>query len=276
MNKKIFFVICLLSLTLLSSGCYYGAPGGVGATNYYNLLAQGKINGTSSMLKFGLNPDIDGTQEDIWYYGGVYTGHNPTSAERISVVSNDNNDSLTGTGARTILILGLDENYNEINETIELQGTTPVLSTLSFLRANRAKVIRSGSSNVNEGTIIFRQSITTANIFGTIPPETGQTLIAAYTIPANKTGYFVSWYASMSGKVTGLNEVEIVIRPFNESWRVQEHNTIVGTGSSFIQRDYIIPKNSLSEKTDVKLRADASTVNMGVSGGFDIILIDNN
>lgn len=150
-------------------------------------VAAGRVPGHSVNRKFGRNDDIDtgSTPEDIWGGGGLYTGI-PDTAETIEVFSDDANDTAAGSGARTLQLSGLDADWNEIEETVTLNGTTPVTTSNTWLRCNRQRVITAGSSDSNEGTITLRHTTTTANVFSQIQPGRSQSTILHYTVPAGK------------------------------------------------------------------------------------------
>ena len=238
-------------------------------------IAKENIPGYGSVFKFGRNSDVTSTEEVVWDYGGDYTFL--TSAEQISIVSTNANDNIAGTGARTLIVYGLDNDFNEQNETITLTGTTPVITTKSYRRFNRMLVLTSGSDSptidANEGTITAT-SVTTATVQAQILPRNGQTLMAVYTIPAGKTGY-----------VTGIG----LRTPEGKSILVKAkvRNTTQDNDGSFsvkytldsfqqaITQNLAIPLK-LSEKTDMCFTAKANVaVATPVSASFGIILVDN-
>ncbi len=237
-------------------------------------VARGRIEGFSFIHKFGRNPDIDSGFEAIWEGGGDYTGHDPTGAELVEVFSSDDNDGAgTDIGAKTVEIIGLDGNYLEQTEVITLNGTTGVDSASTYIRVHRMIVRSAGSNNANLGTITARQKVTTANIFCVLPIGYNQTMIAAYTIPAGKRGYMTGWFASLAKKQAGFSNVRFLLKPFGEVFQVKEEMTIATTGGSYFVREYSIPKNFLTEKADIKIMADSSVADMGVAGGFDLLLV---
>src|SRR5210317_2657610 len=103
------------------------------------------------VYKFGQNAVVGNSMETIWQQGGLYSY--PPSASTTTVSSSNANDTSAGTGARTVQIVGLDGDYNEISETIILNGQTAVTTTNSFLRVNRGVVLTAGSGGVNAGII---------------------------------------------------------------------------------------------------------------------------
>ena len=90
-------------------------------------------------------------KDDIWQAGSNIVL--PTTAGVVSIVSTDADDAAGDTGAQTVLINGLDSNYEPILETVNLNGTNPVTTTNSYLRVNTLRVVSSGSSKHNEGAI---------------------------------------------------------------------------------------------------------------------------
>ena len=78
----------------------------------------------------------------------------PTATTTLTLASSNANDTLAGTGARVVLIKGLDSNYDEIQETVNMNGTTITTATSkSFLRINSMSVVTAGSGGVNVGNI---------------------------------------------------------------------------------------------------------------------------
>lgn len=241
-------------------------------------IARGNFNGIGFIHKFGRNPDIDGDFETVWNGGDDYTGHNATEPEIIEIFSSSTADvSGTGVGAHTLTLPRLlDGNYALMDDVqFELNGTTSIYSTGSYLRCSRAIVNTAGASGVNIGTITIRQSGTTANVFAVMPIGYNQTMIAADTVQSGVTAHLTAWYASITSRVAGFNNMRLLMRPSGGVFNVKEEFAIATAGNSYVQRNYGVPKNSLKEKTDIKVMADASANNMGVSAGFDLITVDN-
>jgi hypothetical protein len=240
-------------------------------------VAKGDIPGVSLLHKFGRNPDIDTAAgfEAIWNGGGAYTGHDATAAETVEVFSSDANDASAGTGARTVEVFGLDSNFAEQNETVTLNGVTAVDTASTYIRLDRAIVRTAGSGAVNAGAITARQNVTTANVFMVLPIGYNQTMISAWTVPADKTAYLLAWGASLAGKTQANCNIRLKVRPENEVFQVKEEFSISATGSSAWTRDYDIPKLILTEKTDIYIEADTDSNDSGVSGYFDLAVVDN-
>ena len=60
-----------------------------------------------------------------------------------SFTSSSANDTALGTGARTIMITGIDENYLSQSEVVEMNGGTTVTTTNDWLGVNRVIVLSS-------------------------------------------------------------------------------------------------------------------------------------
>lgn len=242
-------------------------------------IAGGLFSGYSIVNKFGTNSDIDKATvpEDMWEGGGAYTGFPDSTLETISVFSSSANDASGNTGARTVRITGLDADYNVIQETVTLNGTTPVATVSTFRRAHTATVITAGNGGVNAGTLTFRHTTTTANVFLSMAIGRNQTNAAAYTIPAGYTGYMRSLHAAIRGTAQANTpaaiEGNIWTRPFGGVFRSRRPFTI---SSSYRLSDVIYGGLVFTEKSDIVIRVTASSAdNVSANGGFDLILVKN-
>lgn len=240
-------------------------------------IAIGLMTGYSVVNKFGKNSDVDTATvpEDIWEGGGVYTGFPAGAAETISVFSSSASDTAAGAGARTIRISGLDANYNVVQETVTLNGVTPVATVATFIRAHTATVLTSGSSNLalNVGTITIRHTTTTANVFLSMVPGTNQTNCSAYTVPAGFTAYMQKISGAIRGGTTATVDGVIYVKGNTSAARYRRPFTI---GINSPLQDAIYGGLSFAEKTDICLRiTNASANNLDVTGGYDLILVKN-
>ena len=115
----------------------------------------------------------------------------PSTADNFGVASNSSDDTLLGTGCRTIYVEGLDENGDKVNETLNMNGVTPAYTTGLFSRVNRMFSVTAGSTSPNIGTIRCGTGAFTAgvpaNIYTTMIPDIGWTRQAVCSLP---TGYF--------------------------------------------------------------------------------------
>lgn len=237
-------------------------------------IAEGKYDGYSVVNKFGTNADIDtgSVPEDIWEVGGAYTGF-ASAAEPLSVVSASVNDAAAGTGARTVRIIGLDVNYAPLQETVTLNGTTPVTTSASFLRAHTASVQSAGSGGVNAGDITIGQSVTTANVMLSLLAGRNQSNCSAYTVPAGFTAYMRHLHVALRGTTGAANSVEGAIwtRAFGAPFRSRRP---FSANTSFQLSDVIYGGLVFTEKSDLVLRITAvGANNTSLNGGYDLLLV---
>ena len=232
-------------------------------------VSRGKVRGAFHIIKFGENLDVDGSMETIWDGGGLYTYL--TSAGVLTVTSTDGDDAAAGTGARTVTVEGLDENYNQVSETLTVGGGA---GSVEFYRVFRAFVATSGSSGTNEGTITIAQGVTTLAQIRSVGSPTstglGQTFMSIYTVPAGYTGYIYQLDVS-TAKADG--DVFLVKRGQNDNgtWRAQD---VMHTNSNDIERVYTFPLK-IEEKSDIEIRALSLANNMKCAATFCILLVQN-
>jgi len=239
-------------------------------------VAQGQIAYHEHIYKFGQNSVVGNSVETIWQQGGLYSY--PPSATTMTVSSSNTNDTSAGTGARTVLISGLDGDYNEISETITLNGQTAVTTTNSFLRVNRAIVLTAGSGGANAGIIyVGTGTVTTgvpANVYTTINGDgTNQSLQAFWTVPANYNAYIHQTNISTgnSSNNPAVLKTLLVARPHGGVFNTKE--VIVLTDGNHLQ-NYSFPI-TLTEKTDIEFRAESSSgsVDFDVSASMNILYV---
>ena len=239
-------------------------------------VAQGQIAYHKHIYKFGQNAVVGNSVETIWQQGGLYSY--PPSATIMTVSSSDTNDTSAGTGARTVQIAGLDGDYNEVSETITLNGQTAVTTTNSFIRVNRALVLTAGSGEANAGIIYVGTGTVTlgvpANVYTTINGDgTNQSLQAFWTVPANYNAYIHQTNISTgnSSNTPAVLKTLLVARPYGGVFNSKE--IIVLTDGNHLQ-NYSFPIK-LTEKTDIEFRAQSSSgsVDFNVSASLNILYV---
>lgn len=246
------------------------------------IISASTVDDVKHVNKFGRNPDIDSgtTPEDIWPAGGLYQF--PDTPQILQVSSSSTNDTSGGTGARTIRVSGLCNNWLLQDEDITLNGQTTVETTLPFVRVFRVQVLTAGDSGYNEGliTITYKDDATTAAV---VTAETGQTLLAIYTIPAGYTGFMTRLYATLNSSLNNAAGSRASIAMFfrengddeDAAWQLKHEESIVIDGTSHMLNRYE-PYVKVLERTDIRMTAiSASDNNTDIDAGFDIILIGN-
>lgn len=188
----------------------------------------------------------------------------PTSAETLDVVSDDAADTAAGTGARTIVISGLDATFAAITETVIMDGVTPATTIQSFLRVNDIVVLTAGTSQWNEGTILITGN-STADIYSALAPTVSISRTGRYTVPLGKKSRVILISTNASKATQGAAAIIDVfgyIRPSttDAAWQ-RRFETRLDTNASF---DIILPAQAsqfLPEKTDVMFTYAANNAN---------------
>jgi len=148
------------------------------------LVGTGQVTGVEHKFLEGHSTNVSTTEVTLWPENTIVAF--PTSAATMSVTSPDSDDAAAGTGARTVLIEGLDANYVEVLETVTLGDTT----TTAFLRVNKMSVVTAGSSRANEGIVyIGTGSVTSgkpAVVVNLIEADGGHSRSCFFTTPAAK------------------------------------------------------------------------------------------
>jgi len=242
----------------------------VGDIPFYLAVQQGKVPGYSMVNKFGYNSSIgSGSFETIWETGDDYPWQ--SSAVTVDVVSDNANDvHTTGSGARTLRIQGLDSSYNFAEETVNLNGTSTVTTTQTFLRVFRMSVETAGTSGNNEGTITVTYT-GGSDVAATITAGNGQTLMTLYTIPAGYTGYLLSINVS-SGKDQEM-DFKFIQRDnsvTNAAFQTKQFLNVRGGQTTVIFNAI----NIIPQKSDIYVSGKASSTS-SASASFDLLLVQD-
>lgn len=160
-------------------------------------ISRGLATGIQSIKKFGRNDSLTTTIQPV-ALGGIYQTPQVASATTLRIKAGGNaNDTAAGSGAREITLIGLDENFDEVSETLATAGASAsAATTTTFTRVYRAYVSKSGTyatsaAGSHAGNIVVEDSAGT-NDWLTIDSSffpISQSEIGAYSIPAGYTGY---------------------------------------------------------------------------------------
>lgn len=257
------------------------------SNNYEYLIevARGNIPGASLVHKFGKATEVNTGDEPIHVWDGanqvykIFTYPFPPDIGVTHYISSSDNSDI-----QNIQVYGLDADFLPQAQIQTLAGhtKTEVGSGLKWARVFRQ--INVGSID-NSGTIYCYENDTVLNgvpqtdskISAIIQPGKNQTLMAVYTIPAGKNGFFIQSLLSVyRGGGTGAKEVdfEIRVRPPGEVFQVKYSAGVsnVGAGSLVIPHMAPIP---IAEKTDILVIGDNVLDNVtAMSAYFDLLLID--
>ena len=236
-------------------------------------VARGQIQAHSVVTIAGYNSDVDTAWEMITPVGDLSY---PAAALQMTVSSSNANDTSAGTGARTVLINGLDANYAVISEAVTLNGQTAVTTTNSFLRINSMLVATAGTGLANAGIIYIGTGTVTsgvpATIYNVISAGFNNTTSSQYTVPAGYTGY--------------LTVARIGLAQDTGTSLITGRTRFVGTNGIALTGPVIVTNNGIStidfpypiavaEKTRIQGEAIGGAANNEAAGFFELVLIKN-
>ena len=214
--------------------------------------------GYTRTAAFGFNPSIDiaTVPEDVWTGGGIYPWM--TAATSLEIVSTSAADTAAGTGARSVLITGLDINYVAVTQTVVLNGTTAVALATQLFRVNSMLVLSAGTGTTNAGTINLRDSGggTVRSIIGV---GVGLTQQSPFTVPAGFTLQVVSIYNSITG--TGTARTADITTYFKTSTGVARTPITLTCSDGKPYRHDGLPGIMVVEKTDFSMRVTSVSNN---------------
>jgi len=250
-------------------------------------IAQGLVTDTTFIHKFGNAPNFDSADNEVTVWDGASDGASyeamnytwSTTADIDSLSSSSASDTLID-----IEIQGLDSNYNEVIQTITLNGQSRVALTTNLIRVYRLTNIGmislagecfcyvdgtlSGGVPTDTSTIraIISQGITASN---------NQTLMSIYTVPSGLQGFMRDWYATIAGaNKTSNYMIRLYARPFNSVFQLKHISSIGDQGTSAFKHNYIEPE-IYDEKTDLMMTVAATAAGVtgaAFSSGFDLVL----
>lgn len=234
----------------------------------------GLREGINPFLKFGYNEDVSSSGEEvIAHFGGTFT---PLStATTLTVVSSSANDvATTGTGARSLFIQGIDSDRRYQFEFVNLNGTSSVVTSNTWLGVNRIVVFSSGTGQTNEGDISCTATVGGSNQ-ASIPAGTGVTQQAIYH---NQDGH-IGLIRRVSINVLKLSGGAIPrVNIFINVWNPKITNTVYTVRrfkldtsvSNDLERTYDIPIKL--DPTDVVWLSATSTQNStAIDAEIDIV-----
>jgi len=218
-------------------------------------IVKGNMWDTRPLNIFGFNRTVGTAFETLWDDGGNYTFL--TSAATMDIISSSASDTMQ------VLISGLDANYNEISETLTLNGTTSVSGTTAFLRINSA-IILAGS---NVGNITISSG---GQTYAFIGATLGTTQSSVYTVPAGHSLYLTR-IDVCSGTNNGnkfLTFRNVVTTSAGRTLRVAEATF----STSQVSFDRQVPFK-IGEKSDFHFEAKSSSSENEVSIFIEAILV---
>lgn len=229
--------------------------------NYGLGIAKGQFQDISHIHKFGAVPAMSqNTTGTIWDVSDtIYPWSSFATAGTLSIPAVNASDD-----AKQVVLIGLDSDYLELTETVTVSSATATTTTNSFIRIFRAYMTNGSATNV--GNInIQKGGVTVARITA----GKGQTLMAVYTVPADKIGYLMKGTATIQSGADATGDM--FVRLFgNDSFNVGHSFEVSGSGGEYTY-DFPVPFK-LPPKTDIDVRASVRSNNARFTAAFDVIL----
>jgi hypothetical protein len=248
----------------------------VAPSDFFFEVAKGNVPNHTSKAIMGYNPDVDtGTAEELWPRGTAKTWLGTSSGEKMRAISDNANDHGSGTGARTITIEGLSNTGQEQSENITLLSGVATLTTNTYLRVNNAFVTTAGSNGSNVGTISVYPQLTGAGApQAEIYPGLGEALHSHYTVPVNRTAYFVGGSLTVSNANSDAGcRVRMFVRiPNGGPWRLRKIFTVRPEGSSVAMLRMLSPF-PITAVSDIKWDCTAQKNDSIVFLEYNLILV---
>lgn len=228
-------------------------------------VARGNVTGEKVLDKFGVNDTIGTSYEDVISLTGTlnYLLYTNGTAQPFEIVSNSAQDGVAGAGALTVEVSGVDTNGDEITQNITMNGTTPVSIPTSMKWVHRAKVLTTGTNNVNVGTITISTTAAAtpaSTAYLQIDPDEGQTLHAVYYVPNDYTNLEITRVEFSSGAGDDLRFQLQTFEGTSSSWRTKISLDVYQKpyAREMERSPLIVPANSL-----VRIRAKSNAVGAG-------------
>ena len=255
----------------------YGQP----TEEHFSDISKGKVDGTTIVHKFGKHESVGTTYEPL-AINGVYQTPQVSGAVSVRVKAGNTNDSSGGTGARKILIQGLDETGAEVSEVLNTNGASAgSVSSTTFLRIYRSYITESGTyAGAGSGSHAASILIETAAAAEWLTVDAtdvarSQSQIGLYTVPLGKTAYLYEYALTTdSNKAVDfvLFKRENILEtaaPYSARRIVREHVGIQGDFESGFKG-----AQKFSALTDIGFMVKAASAAVATAD-FEIELVDD-
>lgn len=225
-------------------------------------VSRGKVRGASSIHKFGATPSQStNTTATIWDKPDTLYPWSAFDTAGVLVASTVN----ASDDGKVVTIIGLDENWDIIEEDFTLSSSGTVSGIKTFKRVYRG-YIKTGDDNVADmiftrgGTEVLR-----------ITAGLGQTLMSIYTVPNGYVGYL---YQGVCTAEAGADATGFMMVRYNDSgtaFRVGHTFEISGNGGEYRYR-FSFPIK-IPSKSDIDVRVTTRSNNGRYTAAFDMLLL---
>jgi len=249
-------------------------------TDFHTEVALGRRQGAETWNKHGYNLDLGtaGTRKVIAEFSSGTLSY-ITTAETMDIVSASVNDVVTtGSGAQSVRIWGVGANWVNQTEDINLNGTTTVTTTKTWIGINRISVTLAGSGKKNAGKITVTGNTTTGTTFATVPADQGTTQQCIFYVPAGYQ-FLAEWIYFSARKTSGGSKPELDYFGYvysgisNAEYEIYRDTIDIGVQ----QHIDVAPPTPfiIGEQSILWFEAESDTNNTSVKGRFSGELLRN-
>lgn len=240
--------------------------------HYFTEIGLGLMPGKEPVYIDGYNAAV-GTTKEVVRIASV-AGAYPylTSNTTLNLSSTDSDDVGGGTGARTVYIEGYElvaGEWIDINDTVTLNGATPVNTNVQFYRMNEVRVETVGATGSNEGVITLQSGATVmATINFAAGSGEGRAQIGVRSVGSGKQALLCALFMSTVG---GNNaHIHTRIRSNLGPWITERHFTLkdLAFGQIWTYGKLV------GEKSDIELVAHATGGGAQVDAGICMYIED--
>ena len=250
---------------------------------WYQRVSAGEVPGFKLVDKWGRNGNVGTTLEPIVSetLAGDYWA--PTTASTVRVKAGGNaNDDAAGTGARTLNIEGLDENYLLANEDITLAGASASSSTTTtFTRVFRAFVKTAGTyRGANAAEIVIENTAGTADIITVDAHDggQGQSLHCQYSAPINTRVYLIHFFYNTDSTKTNdahikvIDDISITSAPFGASRTLIEFEGVNDAVVLVPASPILLNKPGITTPTDILVEGAVASATSVISSRMQLLI----
>lgn len=227
-------------------------------------VARGKVKGSIPVHKFGAIASLsNNTTGTVWDVNNTLYPWSAFDTPGVLVAAQAN----ASDNGKVIKVIGLDENWEEIEENFTLSSAAAVTGTKTFRRVYRAFII-GGTTNVDTvnvsrgGTVVL-----------SIRPDMGQTLMCIYTIPNGYTGYLYKGVCTTQVGADASGFMYVRYNTIGQAFRVGHTFEVNGGGGEY-EYNFAFPV-AIPQHSDIDVRVATRSNNGRFTAAFDLLLIKN-
>lgn len=239
-------------------------------------VGKGDVGYHTIVHVFGYNADADSAAEETVWPPGTAIPY-LSSPVTMKVSSSSTADVATsGTGAWTVYIKGINNNGEEADEIVSLNGQTSVDTTKTYSFIQQVTVLTVGSGGSNAGNIYVGTGVVTTGVPAVIHGFAGlgenNSLTGSWQCPTGHTAY-VTYGSISSGTENGANFIAGRLKLMGSNG-IQRTAAIVTFANGLYPFDFTFPvKINAGERVTATVKTSAD--NEAVSCYFQIVLIED-